>query len=85
LKVSTSFNGRSSILLSVQDSGSGIKTSEADRVFDPFFTTKSAGMGLGLPICQSIIEGHGGTLQLTKNDNGGCIFEIALPIAERNR
>jgi signal transduction histidine kinase len=80
LKLSTSLNGLSSVLLSVQDSGSGIKENEADRVFDPFFTTKPAGMGLGLSICQSIVEEHGGTLRLSKNSDGGCTFEIALPV-----
>jgi C4-dicarboxylate-specific signal transduction histidine kinase len=77
----TSVDGHSSVVLSVRDSGPGIAAEHADRVFDPFFTTKPAGLGLGLPICQTIIEEHGGQLRLPKVDSGGCVFEIVLPIA----
>ena len=81
IRVATRLDGPSSVVLSIQDSGSGIAAEHADRVFDSFFTTKSSGMGLGLPICQTIVEDHGGQLRLVKTDSEGSVFEIALPIA----
>ena len=50
------------MLITVQDTGTGIDPKDMDRIFDAFFTTKSSGMGMGLSICRSIIEGHGGRL-----------------------
>jgi two-component system sensor kinase FixL len=50
-------------VLSIQDSGAGIKPEAQERIFDAFFTTKSNGMGLGLSICRAIIEDHGGDRQ----------------------
>ena len=81
LRVATSLNGHSSVLLSVQDTGPGITSENSERVFEPFFTTKSSGMGLGLAICQTIVQDHGGNLRLAKTDLNGCIFEMTLPIA----
>jgi C4-dicarboxylate-specific signal transduction histidine kinase len=80
LRLVTSVNGASSVVLSIQDSGPGIAAENTNRVFDPFFTTKSFGMGLGLSICQTIVEEHGGQLRLAKTKTGGCVFEIVLPI-----
>lgn len=79
LRLATRLDGSSSVVLSLEDSGSGIVAQDADRVFEPFFTTKHAGSGLGLSICQTIVEDHGGSLRLAKNDSRGCVFEIALP------
>jgi C4-dicarboxylate-specific signal transduction histidine kinase len=81
LRLVTKLNGQSDVLLSVEDSGSGIAAENRERVFDPFFTTKSSGMGLGLAICQIIIEEHGGVLRLARTDSQGSVFEVALPIA----
>lgn len=72
----------SDILLSVEDSGSGITVENQARIFDTFFTSKPAGMGLGLPICRAIVESHGGRLRLAKTHERGTVFEIALPITE---
>jgi len=78
LRLTTSFDDQS-IFVSVQDSGPGIPGDNRERIFDPFFTTKPGGMGLGLAICYSVIESHGGKLQLVKSDPQGCIFEITIP------
>jgi signal transduction histidine kinase len=84
LRLTTSLNGSSSVLLSVQDAGPGIATENLDRVFEPFFTTKGTGMGLGLSICQTIVQDHGGSLKLAKTDFDGCVFEMTLPFAATN-
>ena len=68
------------IVVSIADSGAGIGEKDKDRVFEPFFTTKSAGTGIGLTICRSIIESHGGLLQASANRPYGTIFEVILPI-----
>jgi C4-dicarboxylate-specific signal transduction histidine kinase len=65
------------ISIHVRDSGCGITNAEA--IFEPFFTTKDHGMGMGLAICRSIIEGHGGRLWATNNEAGGTTFSFALP------
>jgi signal transduction histidine kinase len=65
--------------LSVKDSGIGIETKNIDRIFDPFFTTKSNGMGMGLAICKSIAEAHGGTLSASANAPHGSVFRLVLP------
>jgi len=82
LRLATKLNGHSSVLLSVRDTGSGIATESSDRVFEPFFTTKPTGMGLGLSICQTIAQDHGGSLKLAKTGFDGCVFELTLPFAK---
>jgi signal transduction histidine kinase len=84
LRLATSVNEHSSILLSVQDTGPGIAGEKHERIFEPFVTTKSTGMGLGLSICRTIVQDHNGSLRLAKSDSGGCVFEVALPIAAPN-
>ena len=79
LRLVTTKDANSVVLLSVQDTGPGITPENGARVFDPFFTTKSSGTGLGLSISQKIIADHGGELRLTKTDSNGCTFEITLP------
>jgi signal transduction histidine kinase len=79
LRLTTSFDGRSTVWLSVQDSGPGIPAEDRERIFDPFFTTKSDGMGLGLAICSTVVENHGGKLRLVKSDSEGSIFELTIP------
>lgn len=67
------------VLVSVRDSGPGIDPSHLERVFDPFYTTKSSGMGMGLSICRSIIDAHGGRLWAEMNEPRGAIFQFTLP------
>jgi C4-dicarboxylate-specific signal transduction histidine kinase len=69
------------ILVAVRDAGIGLLGSEADRLFTPFFTTKASGMGMGLPISRSLVEGHGGRLWVTPNSPHGATFSFTLPVA----
>lgn len=70
------------VVCSVEDSGPGIRDENQARLFESFFTTKSTGMGMGLPICRSIIEGHGGRIYADNNSAlGGARFVFELPIA----
>jgi len=68
------------VLLSVQDRGTGISAESADRLFKAFFTTKSSGMGMGLSICRSIIEAHGGRVWAVPNVPHGAAFHFTLPV-----
>src|SRR5262245_51544457 len=72
----------SGVRIAVEDSGTGIDRESMDRIFDTFFTTKSHGMGMGLSICRSIIEAHGGKLSASPSHPHGSIFEIDLPVAK---
>ena len=82
LRITTSFDGGSTVSVSVEDSGTGIPVKDRNRIFDPFFTTKSGGMGLGLAICFTVAESHGGKLRLVKSDAEGSIFELTIPVGE---
>jgi PAS domain S-box-containing protein len=67
------------VLVAVRDSGPGIDPSHFERVFDAFYTTKSSGTGMGLSICRSIIDEHGGRLWAEANEPRGTIFQFTLP------
>jgi PAS domain S-box-containing protein len=80
LDVATARLGDESIEIAVADRGSGLPDYIAENLFEPFHTTKSNGMGLGLSICRSIVEAHGGKLRYEPNAGGGAIFRVTLPI-----
>jgi len=80
LRLTTSFDGRSTVSMSVQDSGPGISAEDRKRIFEPFFTTKSDGMGLGLAISSTLVANCGGKLKLVKSDSDGSVFELAIPV-----
>jgi signal transduction histidine kinase len=67
--------------VAVADSGTGIDPAVAERMFEPFFTTKAEGTGMGLAICKSIVEGHGGTLSAGPGRPHGAVFRVVLPCA----
>jgi PAS domain S-box-containing protein len=69
----------SGVRIAVADSGPGIDPESMDRIFHAFFTTKSQGTGMGLSICKSIVEAHGGQLSASRSHPHGSIFEIVLP------
>src|SRR6202030_160894 len=79
LVIRSSQNETHEVIVSVTDCGVGITAENAERLFNAFFTTKSSGMGMGLSICRSIIEGHGGRLWATARDPNGSIFHVHLP------
>jgi PAS domain S-box-containing protein len=70
------------IMLTVHDSGPGIEKKNIHRIFEPFFTTKSNGTGMGLSICRSVVESHGGHLMASHGHPCGAVFQIVLPIQE---
>ena len=72
------------VLVSVTDSGVGISAENADRLFTAFFTTKSGGMGMGLSICRSIMEAHGGRLSVAGNEGPGATFQFVLPLHQED-
>lgn len=71
------------VAITVVDRGHGIPAEVAERLFSPFFSTKSEGMGMGLNICRTVVEFHGGTLSHNDNPKGGTIFRFTLPTTTR--
>lgn len=71
------------VRLTIEDSGCGMSDEVRGRIFEPFFTTKTAGMGVGLAICRSIVELHRGTISVRSTMGQGSTFEIAIPVSEQ--
>jgi PAS domain S-box-containing protein len=80
LAISTAMCDTTAVRVAVRDSGPGIAVEDAERLFEPFYTTKASGMGMGLSICRSIIEAHGGRLWASANHPRGAIFQFTLPV-----
>lgn len=79
LLIRTAMNDSHGVTVEVKDSGPGLPLENLERVFDAFYTTKSSGLGVGLSICRSIIEAHGGRLWATPSESRGIVFQFVLP------
>ncbi|MDY0746874.1 AAA family ATPase [Paucibacter sp. R3-3] len=82
LQLSCSEAATGAVAIAVEDRGTGLSDEAAKRLFEPFFTTKSSGMGMGLAICKSIVDAHGGTLAFSVRSEGGTRAVLELPAAE---
>jgi C4-dicarboxylate-specific signal transduction histidine kinase len=79
VRVSTAIQGELAVV-AVEDSGSGFDAVAAEHMFEPFFTTKREGTGVGLSICRSIVEAHGGVLCATRKESPGSVFQFTVPL-----
>jgi signal transduction histidine kinase len=80
LLIGTGKDASGGVLVAVQDSGPGLNPESFDRLFNAFYTTKPGGLGMGLSICHSIVEAHGGRIWATPNAGSGITVQFALPI-----
>jgi signal transduction histidine kinase len=80
LKIQSERSKSDFVHVSIEDTGTGVDPSDVDRIFKPLFTTKTRGMGMGLSICRSIIESHGGRIWVSPGASRGSIFHFELPI-----
>jgi signal transduction histidine kinase len=83
LRLSSRLDETGAVLIAVADTGTGLDHAAKDRIFDAFFTTKTDGMGMGLSICRSIVEAHGGRLWASPNLPHGSIFQFAIPVVTK--
>lgn len=81
LRVRSRDDGPDTVLIAIEDSGPGIAPDITDRLFEAFFTTKPGGMGMGLSICRSIVNAHGGRLWVSPASPQGAVFQFTVPIA----
>ena len=79
LVIRSEHNEARQVLVAVEDCGVGISVEPAERLFNALFTTRSGGMGMGLAICRSIIEAHGGRISAANNAGSGATFQFTLP------
>jgi signal transduction histidine kinase len=79
LVVSTELSPAEGLLVGVEDSGPGVAPEDRERIFGSFYTTKASGVGIGLSICRSIIDAHGGRLWANANQPRGAVFRFTLP------
>jgi signal transduction histidine kinase len=80
LLIRTGKDAAQRVLVAVQDSGPGLNPESFEHLFDSFYTTKPNGMGMGLSICRSIVEAHGGSISATPNPGLGITVQVTLPI-----
>ena len=79
LSISAERTRAKEVLIAVRDSGLGIDPDNLERIFEAFYTTKSGGIGIGLAICRSVIDAHGGRLWAQANEPRGAVFQFTLP------
>ncbi len=79
MTISTGKDGSGSVVVSVCDSGPGFAIDDLERLFEPFYTSKPSGLGMGLSICRTIVEAHGGRLWASRNTPRGAVFQFTLP------
>ena len=84
LMVSTADDGAGGVRVAVQDTGPGLTQENLEHLFSAFYTTKPSGMGMGLVICQSIVEAHGGQLWASANVPAGAVFQFKLPARQQS-
>src|SRR5260370_34876585 len=82
LLIGTGKDASGGVLVAVEDSGPGLNPQSFDRMFDPFYTTKPGGMGMGLSICRSIVEAHGGRVWASRPAGPGVTVQFTLPVGE---
>jgi PAS domain S-box-containing protein len=80
LRITTEREAAGGVLVTVRDSGPGLNQADVERVFTAFYTTKPKGMGMGLAICRSMVEAHGGRLWASANEPRGAVFQFTLPL-----
>ena len=80
LLISTGKDASGGVLVTVRDSGPGLNPESVDRLFDAFYTTKPGGMGMGLSICRSIVEAHGGQIWAAGATGPGATVQFTLPL-----
>jgi PAS domain S-box-containing protein len=80
LRISTEREAAGGVLVTVRDSGPGLNPTDIERVFKAFYTTKPKGMGMGLAICRSMVEAHGGRMWASANEPAGAVFQFTLPL-----
>ena len=80
LRINTERSAAGGVLVTVRDSGPGLDPADVEHVFTAFYTTKPKGMGMGLAICRSMVEAHGGRMWASANEPRGAIFQFTLPL-----
>jgi hypothetical protein len=82
IDIATSIEDKEDVEVRITDSGAGVDEDNIENIFDPFYTTKTQGMGLGLSVCHSIIENHGGRIWVENCSGGGAKFSFRLPLTK---
>ncbi|WOH48324.1 ATP-binding protein [Bradyrhizobium sp. sBnM-33] len=82
LRINTETDAAGGVLVTVRDSGPGLDLEDVERVFKAFYTTKDKGMGMGLAICRSMVEAHGGRMWASANEPQGAVFQFSLPLEQ---